>query len=168
MIERSETEEKVSGAVKRAWKHVYSTKEAPGDTTLDSQDFKGTINDFVEELSQEGVYIHEKSLSHVANYEDTLNNLEDLWNFVLKENDMPAPVEEEIKEDLFAINQAAVAAEEKAGLIDDIKETKEDLLAIHEAAMEAEAEEEDHYYLQTSYEEEKEHNVDLTLLGNAK
>jgi hypothetical protein len=164
MIERSETEEKVSGAVKRAWKHVYGTKEAPGDTTLDSQDFKGTINDFVEELSQEGVYIHEKSLSHVANYEDTLNNLEDLWNFVLKENNMPAPVEEieeETKEDLLAINQAAVAAEEKAGLIDEVKETKEDLLAIHEAAMEAEAE-------AGSIAEDNEYNVDLTFLGNAK
>ena len=162
MIERSETEEKVSGAVKRAWKHVYGTKEAPGDTTLDSQDFKGTINDFVEELSQEGVYIHETSLSHVANYEDKLNNLEDLWNFILKED--PAPVEEikeETKEDLLAINQAAVAAEEKAGLIDEVKETKEDLLAIHEAAMEAEAE-------AGSIAEDNEYNVDLTFLGNAK
>ena len=161
MIERSETEEKVSGAVKRAWKHVYGTKEAPGDTTLDSQDFKGTINDFVEELSQEGVYIHETSLSHVANYEDKLNNLEDLWNFILKED--PAPVEEikeETKEDLLAINQAAVAAEEKAGLIDEVKETKEDLLAIHEAAMKAEE--------AGSIAEDNEYNVDLTFLGNAK
>ena len=162
MIERSETEEKVSGAVKRAWKHVYGIKEAPGDTTLDSQDFKGTINDFVEELSQEGVLIHETSLSHVVNYEDKLNNLEDLWNFILKED--PAPVEEieeETKEDLQAINQAAVAAEEKAGLIDEVKETKEDLLAIHEAAMEAEAE-------AGSIAEDNEYNVDLTFLGNAK
>ena len=162
MIERSETEEKVSGAVKRAWKHVYGIKEAPGDTTLDSQDFKGTINDFVEELSQEGVYINETSLSHVANYEDKLNNLEDLWNFILKED--PAPVEEikeETKEDLLAINQAAVAAEEKAGLIDEIKETKEDLLAIHEAAIEAEEE-------AGSIADDNEYNVDLTFLGNAK
>ena len=165
MIDRSEIEEKVSGAVKRAWKHVYSIKDAPGDTILDSQDFKETFNDFREELSKEGIYVHETSLSHVANHE--LNNLEDLWNFILKEgdsNEMPAPVEEieeETKEDLLAINQAAVAAEEKAGLIDEIKETKEDLLAIHEATMEAEEE-------AGSIAEDNEYNVDLTFLGNAK
>ena len=77
---------------------------------------------------------------------------------------MPAPVEEieeETKEDLLAINQAAVAAEEKAGLIDEIKETKEDLLAIHEAAMEAKEE-------AGSIADDNEYNVDLTFLGNAK
>ena len=84
-----------------------------------------------------------------------------MWNFILKED--PAPVEEikeETKEDLLAINQAAVAAEEKAGLIDEVKETKEDLLAIHEAAMKAEE--------AGSIAEDNEYNVDLTFLGNAK
>ena len=115
MINRSEIEESVVGAVKRMWKQLYDEKgPIPGITELNSQNFKGIkLKEFVDKLhSEEHIIVDNKSLLHVVEYE--LNTLEDLWNFIVKNGDlsnMPTLVEEvkeETKEDLLAIHNAAL------------------------------------------------------------
>tara|TARA_R100000008_G_scaffold63205_1_gene40437 strand:- start:1617 stop:1976 length:360 start_codon:yes stop_codon:yes gene_type:complete len=115
MINRSEIEERVVGAVKRMWKQIYEEKgPIPGITELNSQNFKGTkLKEFVDKLhSKEHIIVDNKSLSHVVEHE--LNTLEDLWNFIIKNgnlSNMPTLVEEvkeETKEDLLAIHNAAL------------------------------------------------------------
>lgn len=112
MINRSEIEESVVGAVKRMWKQLYDEKgPIPGITELNSQNFKGIkLTEFVDKLhSEEQIIVDNDSLSHVVEYE--LNTLEDLWNFIVKNGDlsnMPTLVKEETKEDLLAIHNAAL------------------------------------------------------------
>jgi len=112
MINRSEIEESVVGAVKRMWKQLYDEKgPIPGITELNSQNFKGIkLKEFVDKLhSEEQIIVDNDSLSHVVEYE--LNTLEDLWNFIVKNSDlsnMPTLVKEETKEDLLAIHNAAL------------------------------------------------------------
>lgn len=112
MINRSEIEESVVGAVKRMWKQLYDKKgPIPGTTELNSQNFKGIkLKEFIDKLhSKEQIIVDNDSLSHVVEYE--LNTLEDLWNFIVKNGDlsnMPTLVKEETEEDLLAIHNATL------------------------------------------------------------
>ncbi len=145
-IERTNDEELLSGIVKRAWKHSNNVGEAPGDTSLAG--FKDNINysAFIDWLRDEGINVDDGFDIEYSCRVDSWFTLEDLWKaLTLPEPSEPAMnvldiPEEETVEDLTALNMMAVDANEKAGIIDEVKESVEDLTAIHEAAIEEDAE----------------------------